>query len=395
MIRLVRFISLLASLLMSSSAFALIASVTPAPSSQNVSLNQGMSLPIVWTVVRDDLNCVPADVTVSSSRAIFRTPGIRGFTVLGTVPSTLSQTKACNARGTVVFIFSESVFIPSDVIFRAHSMGLSQIILTRTFSDTSNRDGDVELNITSAGASGFNISRLALSFDNGAPVRVIERKQPLRANAEITFNGSGMMQATWEIADPASTSGEPVFRPLLPVRQYLIGHETQTLESPALPTENPGLHLLRFRITDPAPGFEAPIIRYFVTDQHTRGRRPVAPLGLVTPPNQSLLAPETTFVWEPIPGARAYQLELYAKPRTAGDTLPDLGGSVDITPQSLPPTLAPVTGMLIPGARTRTTLSDTARSRLVSGQRYLWRVLAIGTDGNIVGESPVRELRMP
>jgi hypothetical protein len=121
---------------------------------------------------------------------------------------------------------------------------------------------------------------------------------------------------------------------------------------------------------------------------------PAISLSLVTPPNQILLAPDTAFAWEAIRGARAYQLELYAKPRGAGDGLPDLGGPTDTAPPTLPPT-PPVTGMLVPGAQTRAVLSGAARAHLLSSHSYLWRVLAIGGDGSIVGESPVRELRMP
>ena len=121
---------------------------------------------------------------------------------------------------------------------------------------------------------------------------------------------------------------------------------------------------------------------------------PALTLSLVTPPHQALLAQDTAFVWDTIRGARAYQLELYAKPRSAADGLPDLGGPSDAAPPTLPPT-PPVTGMLVPGAQTRAVLSGAARSHLVSGQSYFWRVLAIGGDGTIVGESPVRELRMP
>jgi hypothetical protein len=59
------------------------------------------------------------------------------------------------------------------------------------------------------------------------------------------------------------------------------------------------------------------------------------------------------------------------------------------------PQTPPVAGMLVAGGQARTTLSDTARSRLISGQSYFWRVLAIGNDGNVIGESPAREIRIP
>jgi hypothetical protein len=360
--------------------------VITSPSDISVPYGGSVTLALQWTVTG-----APGG-SLTSNSGQFRIP-IGRVTVLGTVQTVLNQTVDGRIGSATL---TEMLTVPRDVAIRAIQLGSNEFEYRRTFmqSNGQSQSGSARIVVVSSTAAGFSISRLALSFDNDAPVRVVERKQALRANAEVTFNGSGMLQAVWEIADPASTSGEPIFRPLSLVRQHLVGSDNETVTSPALPTDTVGLYLLRLRITDPLLGFDIPVIRYFVTDQHTRGRLPPAPLGLVTPPNQSLLAPETTFVWEPIPGARAYQLELYAKARTTGDTLPDLGSSMDVAPSTLPLTL-PVTGMLVPGARTRTTLSDTARGHLISGQRYLWRVLAIGNDGNIVGESAVRELRMP
>jgi hypothetical protein len=167
------------------------------------------------------------------------------------------------------------------------------------------------------------------------------------------------------------------------------------LASPLLPTDSAGLYLVRLRITDPAPGFDIPVVRYFVADERTGARLPALSLALVTPPNQSLLTGDTTFVWEGIRGARAYQLEIYLKPSTTADGLPDLGGEpMNTAPTSVPST-PPTTGMLVSGAQTRTILSSAARSHLIAGRTYVWRVLAIGGDGSVVGESPARELRMP
>jgi hypothetical protein len=294
----------------------------------------------------------------------------------------------------MVYTLVEPLTIPVSVVNQAMSMGLSTFSYQRTFSPAGRAGTQcVTIHPASAGSASFNISREALSFDNGAPVRVLERKQPLRANAELTFNGSGMMEGQWEVANPVSTAGQPIFRPLALARQSLVGSETKTVTSPALPTDIAGLYLVRLRITDPATAFETPVIRYFVTDPQTPAVRPPVPMGLVTPPNQVLLTGDTAFAWDVIPGARAYQLEIYAKPRTAGDSLPDLGGSSS-TALVLPPT-PPVAGMMVAGARTRTTLSEAARARLISGQNYLWRVLAIGNDGSVIGESSVREVRMP
>ena len=364
------------------------AAVTPSRSEITVPHGGSATVTILWTI-SDTVSLG----NVTSSGGQFEIPGPRAAppTVLGTVPTTFAQsTTASTIR------FTEMLIVPHNVVARAIQLNTTTFVYRRDFVVNGQTQSGQPVNVTvvSGSAGSFAISRLALSFDNGTAVRVLERKQALRANAEINFNGNGMIQAVWEVADPASTSGDPVFRPLTNVHQYLIGSDAQTIRSPTLPTDNVGLHLLRLRITDPAPGFEPPVIRYFVTDKQDRAQLPPAPIGLVTPPNQSLLAPEMTFAWEPIPGARAYQLELYLKPRVAGDTLPDLGGAVSTAPQTLPQTF-PVTGMLVPGEKTRTALSDSARTHLQSGQRYLWRVLAIGSDGNISGESSIREIELP
>ena len=380
-------------------AHATVSSVSANPAVQRAALDQSSSASIVWSVIDSTFVSGTQTVSATSAAGNFRDVCSTSGTVLGTISTTLTASKiVTNPSATVntAFVFSESILIPANVVYRAHKLGLSSFVYERTFTPAgASPTACVTLNISSSAAGVFNVSRMALSFDNGTAARVIGRKESLRANAEVNFNGSGLLQAVWEIAGPASTAGEPFYRPIQTVRQYLVGGEKQVLQSPILPTDSTGLYLVRLRVTDPAIPFDAPVIRYFVADERTGARVPALSLSLVTPPHQTLFAPDTTFVWEAIRGARAYQLELYAKPRAPGDTLPDLGGdTATAPPPALPPT-PPVTGLLVPGTQTRTPLSATARAHLVSGQSYLWRVLAIGGDGSIVGESPIRELRMP
>jgi hypothetical protein len=276
-------------------------------------------------------------------------------------------------------------------------MGLTSFLYTRDFGDSGGLSGapqSVTINIVSSAATGFSLSGMSLSFDNGAVVRLLGQKEKLYALADINFSGTGLLQGSWEVADPASTAGEPIYRPLLTVRQYLAGSDKQTLRSPDLPTDSSGLYLVRLRITDPVPGFDQPVLRYFVSSGKPGEILPIMPIGLVTPPHLTLLAPDTVFAWEAIRGARAYQIELYARAMTPADKLPSLGDDVSKAPPTLPSTL-PVSGMLVVGVQTQTALSATARSHLQPGQAYLWRVLAIGGDGSIVGKSPVREIRLP
>ncbi|OGI52256.1 MAG: hypothetical protein A3B81_02445, partial [Candidatus Muproteobacteria bacterium RIFCSPHIGHO2_02_FULL_65_16] len=279
--------------------------VSTIPGSQNVSLGQSTAVTLIWSL------STTASNTFSSTQGLLRASPTG--TILGTVNTTISRTIA--ALGTAQA--SETVLVPADVVLRAHKLGLTNIIYQRSFCDPVKTcaSGAITLNITSPLAAGFNITSESLAFDNGAPVRIMGLKQPLAAVAELAYSGTGMLQAIWEVAGPASTAGEPFYRPLGQVRQYLASGETVKLKSPPLPTDTTGLYLLRLRITDPVPGFEAPVIRYFVGRGRPGKELPPEPLVVVSPAPLAFLASDTAFVWEPVQGAKAYQLEVYATGR--------------------------------------------------------------------------------
>src|SRR5690606_18480590 len=227
---------------------------------------------------------------------------------------------------------------------------------------------------------------------------VLGRNEPLTAITELNFSGNGLLQAQWEVASPESTSGEPVFRPLSQVRQYLVGGSAEVLRSPVLPTATTGLYFVRLRISDPDPDFEPPVIRYFVLQGRRDEQPPGSTLALGAPAPRTLLGPDTVFAWSAIPGARAYQLEVYRGREEPGLRLPDLRGQIgEPTPSEIAEALSrpPVTGVLVRGATNPAVLSPMARRHLLPGRAYFWRVLALGADGRIVGASPLRELRTP
>ncbi|HEY8553716.1 MAG TPA: hypothetical protein VIL43_04140 [Burkholderiales bacterium] len=222
--------------------------------------------------------------------------------------------------------------------------------------------------------------------------------EPLGAFAEVTFTGTGLLQAQWEIAGPASTAGTPVFRVLSQVRQYLASGDTVTFRSPPLPTNAAGLHFVRLRITDPAPGFQPPEVRYFVLESRAGRDLPGRALALGSPPPRALLVPDSVFSWEPIRGARAYQLEIYDTGEPGNLGLPDLdNASGEPRPGEIAQALSrpAVTGVYVTGRETRTALAPNVRAHLLPGRRYFWRVLAIGDEGAVIGVSPMRELRTP
>lgn len=398
--RLPVFAVLLVSFCVPAQSYAAVTSVTTIPASQNVALGRATSVPIVWRVTDDQaVGGPPGPFVVSSTSGIFCIIADVACITLGTVSKTLSKTHS--TVGGITLSITESVLVPSEIIFRAHKLGLSSFRYQRSFTPAgTGGTGFITLNITSPSAAGFGISRLALYFDNGAPVRLVSRNDPLQVFADVTFSGTGLLQAFWEVADPTTTSGSPIFRPLRTVRQYLTAGDTQTLNGPKFPTSLTGLYLARLRITDPVPGFDAPTIRYFVGQQDKLGPSGLGllPLAVTGPPHLALLGTETRFSWQAVPGARAYQLEVYTVAPDPAPELPELGaaqGAPSRADISEALSRRPVTGVIVPATQTQAVLSATARRHLSPGQTYLWRVQAIGEDGTVLRQSDPLKIRTP
>ncbi len=351
-------------LMISSPLMADVTNVTTSPSEKNVPLGRSVSVPIVWSMNES----VPLPVTSTSGE--FR-PAVGSPVLLGTVSKTLSR--QVSSPGLITF--SETVQVPRNVIFRARKMGYSSLVYQRTFTDGIPDTGGIRLVITGSGGAGFSINRISLRFDDDSPVRLISHGDKLQAFADITFSGSGLIKAKWEIADPSSTSGTPVYRTLRIVRQQLNASRSITLPSPELFTDRIGIHLVRLRITDPETSFETPVIRYFVSKKKPGTPKPPAPMKLLAPKPGAQLTLKTSFSWQSMAGARAYQIELYDKQGT--------------------PSGQPVTGMLVPSKQQETPLSLMVLQHLKPGMIYLWRMVAIGENGAIIGKSTLREIRAP
>ncbi len=383
-------VGMLALAVVSTEALAVITSVTTTPATSNVPVSQGVTRTITWTVIRDNAN---ADPTVASPQGQFVTSP--GDQTLETVPTTLSQTQAI-VGATTTFTFTETVRLPAAVVIRARQLGARAIVYERTFDDGFGaQTGFPTFALTGSAGGEFAIERLALRFDDDSAARVVSVDETLGAELEASFTGTGLLEGVWELADPASTSGEPVFRRLRTVHEPLLGGTRVTLDSPELPTERTGIHLLRFRVTEPEVGFAPLVIRYAVL-RGERAPREAPPIDLTSPPDGERWSPETTFSWRAVRGANAYRLEVYGRaPDEVDYALPELG-TVDAERRAArdePRTL--VTGMLLTGEETETALSGLARTRLREGRRYRWRVVAIGEDGRVVARSPLRDVWVP
>lgn len=332
--------------------------------------------------------------SVTSSQGQFLTGGRAGGTVLGTVPLTLSRSVAAGATA----LITESVNVPQAVIQKALALNVDEVVYRRYYGDPTDVvpiPFDVRVAITGAQAAGLGVNRQAIAFDDDTPARIVAPRSLLGAWSEITLSGAGLVEGVWEIAEPPSTSGQAVFRTLSVVRRFAQGGAPLRLDSPALPTYSPGLHLLRLRLTQPLPGFDAPEIRYFVAQP---GATPVArELRVFTPGPGALLEENTRFAWAPLEGTQSWLLALHERPAGLAGNLPELGAAPQPDAAELAQLAksAPAAGIVVPGGETGVMLSAMARARLKSGVAYLWRVLGVGKDGEILGESPWRVIRMP
>ena len=231
--------------------------VSASPGSAPVAIARGGSLTLSWSVTTS----TAGSVTVSSARGVFRKPD---GTALGSVAQTLSRT----ITGPATVSFTETVYVPADVIQRAHKEGLDQLRYERSFTDGAAASGQVTLYIVTAKAAGFGLTNLALGFDDdNKQLPIVERGGKLKARAEIGYTGAGLLRGRWEIAGPNPDPDKPAWRVLGDVVQTLTGAESLILASPSLPTDSFGPHLVRLHITEPRVGFDPPEIRYVVGEK--------------------------------------------------------------------------------------------------------------------------------
>ena len=379
-------------------ASAAINSVEPIPANSLVAIGQAHSLPLSWGVVLMYISAgpsVPVPYTITSTSGQFRS----GATVLGTVNNVLTLSGSVPSGVPATVRIPESVMVPPDVTVKANRLGAQTVTYVRIFNDgTTPIQGSELIVIGGSGAGLFGITREALAFDDGAAVRVVQAGDRLSAQGEIDFTGSGSMSALWEIAGPSSTAGQPQFRELQQVTRGLIGREPEIVKSPDLPTDSPGYYMVRLRITQPLPGFDPPMLSYYVGDASSGARGAFTAMTVTGPGDGAVFDRETRFGWQAVEGAKAYKIELFASPGSDTFGLPDIGGgAARVDPARVRAALSspPAAGMIVTAAQTEIALSSAARARLQPRHSYFWRVQAIGADGGVIGAAQVRQLRIP
>jgi len=215
---------------------------------------------------------------------------------------------------------------------------------------------DLSINIATPATSELVITRMQLSFDNGRAETTVNRNQPgLRVNADLRFDGSGLLKGYWEVDG----------RLLAQVNQHLTYGKSIRLSSPAapfLPTFVEGSHRVRLVITSPANEIPFPEAIYYVTSEESTAG--LAPIRAVEPRDHAELvfAPHA-FSWKGSGTEVVYLIEFFE--REGEDP--------------------------IAAAYTRDMSYDLPASILTdsfaSGKNYLWRVKSYDAEGGLLGIS--------
>ena len=373
-------------------ADAAIVSANGNPARVAVAASGPATVNLTWQLVRDVVDPpVPGTVTSASVQVMM------GGELLATLPRGLSRS-APGANMSETLSLRETLTIPEALVYRSIKQR-TPLRLVRQFIDSVDgiaQSATVDVTPSGPGSAALDVDRLALAFDDDARTRVLSRGSELQAVAELSTDGVGLLTGQWEVASAATTAGTPVFRPLALVRQGVAGGGRTVITSPRLPTGEEGTHLVRFRLTDPAFGFETPTLQYYVTPR-APADSPAAPyrIAVAAPEPGSALTPDTRFAWSAVEGARAYQLTFHATPsgpaeppQPAVQALPVAGPA-----EALQDTA--VAGLFVAGDRTEATPAAFTLAQLPGGRSYLWQLLAIDDNGAVIGSSSPREIYKP
>lgn len=376
----IRLFALLLMCLLASMAKAQIGAVAGGNTPSQVAITAtGHSL-INWSIVDNVAN--PGPTGVSSAIGTFFAPD---NSILGTVNIPLQASRNVQVSGATTFIINEPLTIPQSVIRQAQKKGFGSFAYVRQFTDSpdnTTQSGVVTFTISGGGAVGeLSVRRVAMEYDDGRISEVLAPHSELHARAVVSYNGTGLLEYSWEVASPPSTQGQPVFVPLVSRKQFLLAGDQVVLQTPRLPTGHNGDYLVRLRIDKPVPNFDLPLLRYAINSSgQSRPETRIASLQVARPAPDAVLAPDTLFAWQPVTDASAYQLELYTRP-VRDRNLP--GGEQQ----------SPVTGVLVPAAKTQLTVGSLSRAHLLPSSTYYWRVVAVSDQGQIIARSDFRRIQ--
>lgn len=291
---------------------------------------------------------------------------------------------------------------------RALASGNSVFYFVRQFSSGRYAVVRLRLNANSA-SSPLAFTDIRLGFRDGAGLQNIgffKRGQLLPAvSASLRYQGAGVLRARWEIVGPGDTPptaldlrAEAGLSPLERAQQhryrvvervniYLPASGQAVLSGPAprlLPNEQYGQYLLLLRIetSDSVAGvpagtapFALPVLRYYIGESSgpvARAKSVPEAISLVAPQSGARLDKDAalTFQWLENENVSLYRLEIEAngKPAYAARIRPSAQSGINH--YTAPPFIA------------ASLFNKAAR----------WRVVALASDGQFVGESEWREI---
>ncbi|MEH6475771.1 MAG: hypothetical protein V7727_08775 [Sneathiella sp.] len=366
---------------------AAVNSVTPIPVQVSVSPTGG-AVTITWRVVHT-ITAGGTSTTASPDYAI----RING-TLYDTVTKSLSRTTTISPAVPETLTFTETLPISASLAIQiARDSNVATI--TRIFNDAGGaQTGVARLNV--AGSAGeLSINQIDLTFENGSKTKIINQNDELFAVADINYRAKGLLVAEWRVVDSNAIRGGQFERVIGLVRRQLSapGNGRLRLKSPSLPTGLTGLHQVRLFIRDPELRFTEPVLRYYVSPASLPGAGNLRTMKVVQPAENAVLGREQPFAWISIPGAAAYQVEIF-KSGAATNPVENLSQSpLIVGPTDVAENL--VAGKIVPGNQVSTSLQQISFQYLEHGREYLWRVRAIGSNGGIIGQSDLRKIRYP
>jgi len=279
-------------------AGSITASATVNPSSFMIARGTGGAQILNYT-----LKTTPqVDVTLTSTYGVFFADGHEVGRI--DVPLTAS---VLNGTGHV----SETITFSSTLIKRAEKRGVTRLKFKRTFDGVATLSGrpvpvtvtaEVTIVVTTGAGAELRITRMQLYFENRRPEITVKRNYPsLRAYAEISFTGSGLIEGYWEVDG----------RILSNIKRHVVYGRSvifQTPAAPPIPTFETGTHVIRFVLTS-APEVPLPEAIYYVTSEEFIK---TFFIRLISPEDKSVieyLPPE--FRWEEADGVVVYLIEFY------------------------------------------------------------------------------------
>jgi len=288
-----------------------------------------------------------------------------GTTSLGVINNAVSVTLSDPGTGILTGKTSETVILSTGVIKRAEKFKVNTFQFERHFTLTGGSvpsyslTSVVTINVKTAGDADFCIKRLRLYFENNrGEITVKRQRAALKAYADISFLGTGLLQGYWQVDD----------RLISHVNRHLTPGNSITLETPdtpELPTVLPGTHVVTFVLTKPEQDITLPKAIYYVTSDEA-GKVLVVDLNAPAE-GDAVSESKAEFRWAENKDAAAFLIEFI-------DEDAERPVFSAFTEQS---------EYKLPAAVLKYYFSKT--------ETYLWRIKAFDSEYNMIAISPVWE----